>query len=262
MHITSLVDWARDPVYTGSNRCWSCTAVNLALVAIGVGAAAAITPVAGIGIAVFGVAAVWLRGYVVPGTPTLTRRYLPKRPLALFGKLHSAKSAPTVDPTGRLSTLGVLRDGEPRLSLSFRDSWTNMAASLAGNDRATRRAAGEVLAVPPADIVVNNDGLGINLTVTRDWVGQCPSQTALVADISTGVTLSGDGWTGMKQAERAARVRGIADRCPVCENQTPVSEDTVESCCGPRDVVSVTCPDCSVRLVEFDPAPNPFVPTQ
>ncbi|WP_284009385.1 hypothetical protein [Haloarcula pelagica] len=213
-------------------------------------------------VAGLGIAAVWLWGYAVPGTPTLTRRYLPTRVLARFGKVPGATPAPTGDPTEQLSALGVLRDDEPRLTPAFRETWTDTAAALVESDRAMRQAAGEALAVPPGDVSVDANG-GVELTVAGDWVGQWPSETALVADLATELTLSDTGWSSIDRtvrADLAARIRGLAERCPVCEGPTRVSEDTVESCCGSADVIAVTCPDCTARLVEFDPAPAAFAP--
>lgn len=263
MSVRSLVDALRDPVYTGANRCWPCTAVNLTLVALGAAVVGALAAAAGVVVAGLGVAAVWLRGYVVPGTPTLTRRYLPAAVLARFGKAPGGTAPPTGDPTERLSALGVLQDDEPRLTRTFRDRWADTAGSLAGDERAVRRAAGEALAVPPADVTVETDGDGVSLVVGGDWVGQWPSRPALVADLSTELALSGRGWAGIERTERAdlaARVRALAERCPVCDSPTRVSEDTVESCCGSAEVVAVTCPGCSARLAEFDPAPAAFAP--
>jgi len=82
-----LVTSLRNPEHTGENRCVPCTVVNVvisAAVALVVGVALA-TPVGLVALAVC-LAAVYLRGYLVPGTPTLTTRYLPDRVLALFDK--------------------------------------------------------------------------------------------------------------------------------------------------------------------------------
>lgn len=92
----NLTDKLRRPEYTGENRCLPCTVINLAIAV----AAAVLTGVlfAGLGVSTAGrvvagglvligsVAAVYLRGYLVPGTPTLTKRYLPRPVLRLFGK--------------------------------------------------------------------------------------------------------------------------------------------------------------------------------
>ena len=73
-----LVTSLRNPEHTGENRCVPCTVVNVVI-------SAAVALVVGVALAVC-LAAVYLRGYLVPGTPTLTTRYLPDRVLALFDK--------------------------------------------------------------------------------------------------------------------------------------------------------------------------------
>lgn len=91
----SLIEDLRQEEYVGENRCWPCTVVNIAigaLLALAGGAIARrvggensgrlVTIVLGV---VFG-AAISLRGYLVPGTPTLTKQYLPEPVLQLFGK--------------------------------------------------------------------------------------------------------------------------------------------------------------------------------
>ena len=261
MALSSLVTRFRDPVYTGPNRCWPCSVVNVAFVALGAVAAGVVAPAAGVAVGVIGLAAVWLRGYVVPGTPTLTRRYLPASVRTWFGKASSRRPPDAAAPADRLTQLGVLRSDDPQLAPGFRDPWATTAAALAGDDRSIRRAAAETLSSPSAEVALDDDGDGVTLTVGGEWTGQWPSRTALAADLATELTLSDSGWTGLERTERAdlaARIRALAATCPVCDAATTVSEDTVDSCCGSAEVVTVTCPDCSARLAEFDPSPATF----
>ncbi|WP_117363419.1 hypothetical protein [Natrarchaeobaculum sulfurireducens] len=74
------------PEYTGENRCEACTVVN-AIIAAVLGAIVARKSkfIAAITIGVSAVL-IYLRGYLVPGTPTLTKRYLSPSLLRLFGK--------------------------------------------------------------------------------------------------------------------------------------------------------------------------------
>lgn len=82
----SVLATLRRPAHTGENRCWPCTALNTViagatavvlawLLAPAIGAETA----AGLGLLGFALALVTiaLRGYLVPGTPSLTQRYLP-----------------------------------------------------------------------------------------------------------------------------------------------------------------------------------------
>lgn len=270
----SIIGRLREPAYTGRNRCYPCTVLNvtvIGVVAVGVGTVAAPTAIAVAGI---GLAAVWLRGYVVPGTPRLTRRYLPDRLLALFGKsrfrrggfaVSSGAVSDTAEPTELLATLGVLADAnEPSLDMSFEDSWSATAGRLAEDEKMFREAAAEVLSVPSesVEIAVEETG-GVALTSDGDWVGSWPSRTALVGDFATELTLAGEAWTDFDRVKRAdlmARIRGLATECPVCGAETGVSDDTVESCCRSADVVAVTCQECGDRLAEFEQSPASFEP--
>ncbi len=85
----------RNPAYTGENRCVPCTAVNVAIsvVAAAVAAVAAVELAAAV-LAV-SLSAIYLRGYLVPGTPTLTKRYFPPWLLARFGKDPRDRAGPT-----------------------------------------------------------------------------------------------------------------------------------------------------------------------
>ncbi|QLH75926.1 hypothetical protein HZS55_00785 [Halosimplex rubrum] len=91
----SLVTRLRRPEYTGENRCLPCTVLNVGIASAGATllgawlvAAGYETAAAGVATAVLVVslATIWLRGYLVPGTPTLTKRHLPAPVLAAFGK--------------------------------------------------------------------------------------------------------------------------------------------------------------------------------
>ena len=88
--ISRLVDSIRRPEYTGENRCLPCTVLNT-IVAIGVSAILAVvgTWVLGVATLVACLWAIYVRGYLVPGTPTLTKRYLPASAHRLFGTHHA-----------------------------------------------------------------------------------------------------------------------------------------------------------------------------
>lgn len=265
MQLRSLLARLREPAHTGSNRCLPCTVVNLALVTFGTAVVGTISPVAGVAVAGVGLALVWLRGYVVPGTPSLTERYLPERVVARFGKPPTSAPLPSGDPAAQLRELGVITDADdPELTAQFRTEWTDAAGELAGDPETLRQAAAETLSTSPREIAVERptDG-GVSLAVDGAWVGQWPSHTALVADIATEQALADSAWSQLDRPERAdlaARLRGVTERCPVCETATSVSEDTVSSCCQSTAVVAVSCPTCDDRLAEFDPSPAAFAP--
>ncbi|WP_418285890.1 hypothetical protein [Halorubrum sp. DTA46] len=83
---SSLLDSFREPEYTGENRCVPCTVINAALAVVLTLLASALGPVAALVVLTGSAASIYFRGYLIPGTPELTKRYLPDRVLALFGK--------------------------------------------------------------------------------------------------------------------------------------------------------------------------------
>lgn len=84
--LSDTLNRIRKPEYTGENRCIPCTSVNVVIAAVlSVGIGLLFVP---LGIAVFSASllAIYLRGYLVPKTPTLTKRYFPDWVLAKFDK--------------------------------------------------------------------------------------------------------------------------------------------------------------------------------
>ncbi len=81
-----VLERVRQPEYTGANRCVPCTVLNLGL-AVGIGLLLGRRRrVMGLVATASAVALIALRGYLVPGTPTLTKRYLPASVRERFGK--------------------------------------------------------------------------------------------------------------------------------------------------------------------------------
>ncbi|MDL0133230.1 hypothetical protein [Halobacterium salinarum] len=76
----------RQPEYTGENRCTPCTVLNLIIAAILGSAIARKSRLGGVIAVGISVGLIYLRGYLLPGTPTLTKRYLPPAVLHWFGK--------------------------------------------------------------------------------------------------------------------------------------------------------------------------------
>ncbi|MFW5903370.1 MAG: hypothetical protein ACOCS7_01385, partial [Halolamina sp.] len=85
--IDRLLSSVRQPEYTGENRCWACTVANTGLAVVASVALWALlafpadlatwSVTAAAALFVVSIGSIWLRGYLVPGTPTLTKRYFP-----------------------------------------------------------------------------------------------------------------------------------------------------------------------------------------
>ncbi len=81
-----VVDDLRQPEHTGENRCEPCTVLNLVIAAVAGSLIARKTRLSGLLAIGISIALIYFRGYLVPGTPTLTKRYLPPEVLRWFGK--------------------------------------------------------------------------------------------------------------------------------------------------------------------------------
>lgn len=270
----SLAGLRRDE-YTGANRCWPCTVLNTALLAAATAVLGwATTPFAGAVAAVAGLAAIWLRGYLVPYTPRITGRLLPLLPGDRFG--HAAPpSAPTAtDGAGReqsapeatpaVSSDGVSAgrtdaasgtdvveallaadvlavDGEAlALDPGFRDAWR---ATIADSSEADPDAFADALtaAIPwVADAGVVTDG-------GRQWIRLTDADDRLVAETWLSPPAAAADLTAVRTlADRtdlppdrrtlaAPPLRQFLERCPRCDAELDVSSP--RACCGsPRYV--------------------------
>ncbi|AHF98815.1 hypothetical protein HALLA_08015 [Halostagnicola larsenii XH-48] len=98
MTFRDQIDRLRQPAYTGENRCTPCTILNVVIAAVLVAVAVGVTvsntglaaaTVVGTVLAAVSGATIYLRGYLVPGTPRLTEAMLPARVRQWFEKRPS-----------------------------------------------------------------------------------------------------------------------------------------------------------------------------
>lgn len=276
--MSGAVSQFRQPEYTGENRCLPCTVVNV-LIAVVLGGAVAgagvATGNAGLGAAAGAVlvglslVAIYLRGYLVPGTPTLTKRYFPPWLLALFGKEpaeefggmagtdseETVPDAESLDPETVLVGVDALEecaDGEDLcLTESFRGAWEEGIEQARDADR---EALLDVLGVP-GDAETEEFGNAFRLVVDGREAGRWESRAAFLADLGAAHALEAryDGWSALPVRARGQLLNGLRlfiDTCPACAGTPEFGTETVESCCSTREVAAVACPDCGARLFE------------
>lgn len=276
--------WLRDPRYVGSNRCLPCTVVNLVIAAALTVAVAAVSirvAFVTLGIAV---ATIAVRGYLVPGTPTLTKRYLPDRVLAWFDKAPNsggvASGAPVVDEaTGEerladdgapfdaaavLVEAGVLLE-DPTvddfvLEERFHDAWGREARILADGD-AEERVLADFLELDPGSVSTNDRSRDYAAYVGDEPVGRWESRQAFLADLAAAAVL-GERWDGWRRIPIARRsellgtLRLFLETCPTCDGRVTLGTTVVESCCRTYDVLAATCDACDARLFEANVDPE------
>lgn len=259
----------RKPEYTGDDRCYPCTVVNLvisAVISVVVGASVSLAAptvyAVAAGFVFFGgaLASVWLRGYLVPGTPTLTKRYLPNRVLALFGKapverLPREGDEEEVDVEEVLTQAGALRFSEQADDLVLTDEfgreWREAMSEVDGCPDADEVLA-EIGFDPSDDRVERHDGA----VAVRDRAGliRWPSEVALRVDLAGARVLADrlPGWGEYRPAVRATVLRGLRiflEECPD-EGRVEMDREAVESCCSVHQVVVLSCSETGERLVE------------
>ena len=280
------LDRFRQPEYTGENRCLPCTATNVVIAAVAGAAVALVWLPAGAGVLAVGLLAIYLRGYLVPGTPAFTRRYFPDAVLRAFDKTDPRPTAPASrsvadgagadqpaetpgstfldDPESLLLAAGVLEPcpevDDRCLTPAFRTAWRDRIEAVQ-TDADEQRALDALLGLDEG-IAIEHDAEGV-VTAHTDTrpVGYWESRAAFLADLGAALELSSryEDWNrlsieGRSQAVNSLRI--FLDRCPTCGGEVVFGESRVHSCCRSHDVLAVSCLDCEARILEVE-APDP-----
>ena len=276
MSLTKSFD-PRRPEHTGENRCWPCTVVNVALVGGGAAAVAVVNAAAGAAVAAVGLALVWLRGYVVPGTPRFAPRLVAPIPGsdALFhgGAATDGGRAPeggsgSLDPADvdgealldRLLADGVLEADADAVAptAAYRERWRAEMDRLRTEDTESIAATARDISPAAAARAVSEDG--------DEWVALSPAggstidetwlrRPVAVAEIA-GYRAAGQFLDEESFRLAAARTnRMFLESCPDCGGDLERGVDL--PCCGgytgpgEEPAETLACPACEVRLYTF-----------
>jgi hypothetical protein len=263
MQTRRLFDSVRQPEYTGENRCIPCTVVNVAIAAVLSGLVAlASVPVAIAAFLLFA-GVIFVRGYLVPGTPALTQQYFPDRVLRWFDKDPTEfgvriKTGDDVDVETVLQDVGVLEEREDisdlALTKAFRDEWYAEMDRLDEDD--AQRVLGELLGIDASRISVLPRSRSFEVKVDGDTSAKWESSDAFVVDMAAERVLKDwvDNWTDLTVERRSGIARGVRvylERCPRCDGTVTLDEEMVKSCCRAHRVLASRCDDCGVRLFEI-----------
>jgi len=278
-----VISRVRQPEYTGENRCLPCTAVNVALAAL---VSSAILVVVNVPVAVLvfsvGLVLIALRGYLVPGTPALTRRYFPESVLRVFGKAPDAADSSGWETLDRVETrrerstdveqllgeMGAVERADDSGYQFTAEFETAVKRRLDDIRRAGSTPDGhpvpldrETLAplfdAEPEEISYKQrayPAIKIGVRV-RKW----PGQASLFADVAAHQALAGrsDSWLELPYEQRLdalEALRSFHDRCPSCDGPLAETTETVQSCCLSMDVIALACENCGEQLLEREPS--------
>ncbi|MFC4360067.1 hypothetical protein ACFO0N_19125 [Halobium salinum] len=253
------------PEYTGENRCLPCTVANTAIAALLTLVAGVVSPVLAVVVLGLSLGAIWLRGYLVPGTPELTKRYFPDWVLRRFDKgpatgvgaearVEVDPDTPQVDPETELLAIGAVEeaDDDLRITDEFRAAWRDSIESVR---RDTAAHVGSLLALEEPRV----EDREVACIVTDGGVERArwPSEAALLADLGAVPLLrervaNWDELDRVTQGQLLAGLRIFAENCPSCDGPLAFSEERTESCCRTVDVVTYDCGDCGARVLEVE----------
>jgi hypothetical protein len=272
----SLIDTLRRPEYTGENRCGSCTAVNAAAVVAAAAVAAARRRSLAAPVLAVGAALIYLRGYVVPGTPEFAPDIV--RSLGLEGQFRHVAAdggepeqrresddlVADTDPQellGAMFRAGVIEEGEGAddalyLTEAFESAWREELADLRAATPADLVAA--TAEVVPFEAEGERKYGGVSVEGEEGVVWLRP--TNATGDVAAVRAMERLGVPESLRAPATTPLRLFTPECPACGGD--LEERTVaDGCCGgtmgiedtpTRDVLA--CVDCEAEVHVFDDA--------
>lgn len=288
----SILGEFKQKEYTGENRCLPCTIVNLAIAAVLALFAGLVAAELGIAVFVVAVLAIYFRGYLVPGTPTLTKQYLPHSVLALFDKhpVHENTDDETdqewetleklddyrqnaVNPEEFLLDIGAVElceteddlcyteEFEARIEAELEEIAVGTDDSPDGIPLGLQGDAGREVLADIFDVDVENvsfEHRGYPAVSVGRRIRKWPSASAFGVDVATHRALREQHtrWTSVPVKQRVNILRSLRtfqQTCPSCAGPIVAGEEIVESCCAEYEVISVECEDCGAHLLELDP---------
>lgn len=249
-----------DPRYTGQNRCLPCTLINIIIavttsVSIGVWAPF----VGGLTIFLF-LLIIYFRGYLVPGTPKLTKKYFPERVLSLFNKgqptdYTGSRDLPLEKVLREEGLLKVVSDNaELSIDTEFEDNWLSSINHVTSRDEYV--SLGKLSNSNPENLSIENypdDSIAVYASGTL--IGQWESRWALKVDAAAVKLLEvhSDIWPALTAGERKRLLSGLRlflETCPSCNQDLSLEKVSADSCCKEYDIAVVRCNSCAIDLVK------------
>lgn len=279
----NFLDRLRRPEHTGENRCLPCTVVNTVIAMILAGLLALVWLPFGVTGFIVTVGLIYLRGYLIPGTPAITQRYFPEWLLRMFGK-ESIETTPSIsqaETESSASMMGTVQNGgaddtderdieslleaaevveecpdddDLCLTNQFREVWWQRIRTLREDREEAMERLAATLDVDPAEIQLDDSGSRFVVTYEGDRIGVWDSDAAFYADLAVEPTLGEQiaEWQDLTDRERTqliAGMRAFLERCPSCEASVEQAENVRETCCSSRVVgVDVDCSSCGARI--------------
>lgn len=196
---------------------------------------------------------IYLRGYLVPGTPTLTERYFPERVLRLFGKDPGYRQDAEETTGGQRSVAALVAAGivtreENDLSSDFLDAWRERIHSI------REPTAEDVRSIYDADTITSHSPT--SFVIDKNKSVRWASEAALTADVASATELENrmDTWHTLDASRRDDILIGMRlclRHCPACDGSLSVTENHIDPCCQKAQiVVQSICGDCDAPILD------------
>lgn len=262
----------RRPEYTGPNRCWPCTILNVGILAIAVVTLTALQPIVAAVVGVGGVGFIWLRGYLVPYTPSLGPRIAALLPGDLFGHDSTTDSLGDLDPgeddgeailAALVAADVVVVDGE-RIGLAddFAAAWRDRMDELAEAPDDALADAAIAVTEDVASARIEATGAETYLVVSGGGSTAWLRRPVAIAEVAAAGALAETDLPASSRDLAAHALSAFLETCPDCGDE--LVEGPMDDCCGhtvpapghdPPDVLA--CERCGVAFYTFEPAAEP-----
>lgn len=259
--------------YTGQNRCWPCTLLNAGIsLVIGIFSWVILlitnplpslhAGAVGLGLIIGCLLVIYFRGYLIPGTPTFTQRYLPTAVLEKFGKTTEIGTEgldADINPETILLQNSIISScaAEDDLCIDpeFRRQWNTTIEDI-HNQGAESKQLIEDFGISVDEWRVEKQNDVRVLWADSTLIGKWPSEAALLADAAAASILSLEYpfWGELSHAEKREllyALRLFIEDCPTDDSGVEFGKKQVNSsCCGSTEVLAVTCSGTNEQLFE------------
>lgn len=256
-----MLDGYRNEEYTGANRCYPCTVANLSVL-FGICTIVALRSwLLAIPVCTIGVAAISLRGYLIPYTPRLVP-HLKQTVVSVMTQSDSPPPEPTslsdddvpgeriVDEFLRADILTAANGDDLELSPTFEETWQAVLADIPTHSvtEFERWATENIDKYEIADIDVINQRWGDPYVVVlfeSDDEITLPYPIA-IAELTALKALTTTDTSETLRLHGVGPLRAFLEHCPKCNS--PLEISTYTGCCGnpnaDEEAPGLVCPEC------------------
>lgn len=249
----------KQPDYTGENRCTPCTLVNLFLLLILSSGSILVlvtqlsqqaSLIGGFVVFLIGAVAIWLRGYLVPGTPELTKQYFPRSLLQRFGKAPQSTSTEKnvdIDVEEYLLDAGVVASDSTGEDLNLTETYAKrLQKELSDSENGVEASElGQLYGVDREEYTLNESQHRVVLLGEKTIIVEWPSKSAFLLDVANARVLAEfePTWASLEPEVRAEIVGGLRLFMKECPDgsDAQLQSKTVESCCSTHEYVRLIC---------------------